>query len=402
MSRMEFKLVLSNLIAKEIGKKLQVKDLNIIYGIIREIKSIDKVDIKQLAKMIATLISGQNKIMSDYDMKEYLKSIIGKTSETGQSGDTNVMTPTDLINLYDTNKESKIDDPNVIQTELNSIMMKERGDMQLLFNPSSYYKRKMIVLDSINQDDALNGSGKIAWDVIPSRDYLTGCVNTTRECRNVVGIRMLSARWEKIPELYYMDDNIARWTILMEELITQSTVGYENRKYHFMTTIGAKAAVDSTGTYTYYDMTLHNFNNGYYWFRRPITSLNRLTLSFGCPWYVFNIKSNKMTGNAVIGGGNLLNVNFQSGANVTNSNAVLMFGNLTITGFTTTDPIANAALIASVNNNTFTPTYLTPYSIQFNIDLTGITLPNNLRLNIYSTNYRMIFPLEIIYQEDES
>lgn len=402
----EFKLILSNKIAQKvkqaIGRTLTLENLKTINHYTKKITddNYNQIDVDELAINIANGIIGKDKILQDIDIKEFMKATIGKVSETGQPSES-ILTPTETLNLFEETEE-KSKDTNIIEAEINTILTKDRKDMLLLFNPSAHYKRKFIVLDSINQKDATNGSGKLSWDVVPSRDFFGGCVNTTRQLRNIVGIRMVSARWEKIPELHYMSDDIARWTILIEELVTQSCMGFEGRKYHFMTTIGAKANVDSTGTYTYYDMTLHNFNKGYYWFRRPITTLSQITLSFGCPWYVFKMKSNKMTGNAV-SLLNLLNVQFQSGANFGNTNAVLMFGPLTITGFTTTTPIVDAALIASINNHAFVPlSYPTAYSIQFNIDLTGVTLPDNLQINVYSTNYRMIFPLEVIFQEEES
>lgn len=406
-SAADFKLLVSNLVAtrvkKQTSKVLSLNDLRKIKRYTNHITDENwrQFDMPLLVEKIVVDIVGESKILSNFDIKEFMKATIGTVGETGQDVD-GVLTPTETLNIYDTEEQKPAKDTNVIEAEVNTIVTKEQKDMLLTFNPSSAYKRKFIVLDSINQSDLLNGSGKISWDVIPSRDFFQGCVNTTRQLRNIVGIRMISARWEKIPELHYMSDDIARWTILIDELITQSTLGFEGRKYHFMTTVGAKAALDSTGTYRYYDFTLHNFNNGYFWFRRPITLLNKITLSFGCPWYVFKMKSNKMTGIGTINGALRLLVSFPSGANFANSNAVLMFGSLTITGFTTTTPLVDAALITSINNHAFVPlSYPTAYSIEFNIDLTGVTLPSNLQINVYSTNYRMIFPLEVIYQDEE-
>ena len=180
-----------------------------------------------------------------------------------------------------------------------------------------------------------------------------------------------------------------------------------------MTTLGEITNSQTIGlglTANYWEMTTHNFNQGYYWFRQPITELSRITLSFGCPWYQFNIKNSKFT-TAINNYTNLLAAIINITPTWNNLNQANLGGNLTITGFNTANPITDAALIEYVNSTTFTSSMysssiITISSVNYNlitfntVSLAGVSLVPNSQMNIYTNIYRMIFPFEIIYKND--
>jgi hypothetical protein len=348
---------------------------------------------------------------SVYDIHELQKLTIGKTEENDKSASTDTQ-----ISI---NTQYNISDIMGLSTQ---------NDLINLLNPPAGYASRIITLDSLYQDDTINGTGKIAWDLIATRDLnnmtangisngtVPSGANTTEPLKNIVGIRMMPFRLLVINEIEwgfkYNYDPLFTWTVLIEELQAQAIIGPEGRRYHFMTTLGeiTNSQTVSVSTANYWEMTTHNFNQGYYWFRQPITELSRITLSFGCPWYQFNIKNSKFT-TAINNYTNLLAALINMTQTWNNLNQGCFGGNLTITGFTTANPTTDAALIEYVNSTTFTPSmysssFISISSIPYNlitfdtVSLAGVSLVPNSQMNIYTDIYRMIFPFEIIYKND--
>ncbi len=413
------KLHLLNKISNDLNKNLTYDDIeNIITNVEN---NIPKPQLHNDNKKSNN--KGNNKKSNDnyeqYDPKELMKLDIGVAEEDGQQKNTNHRT-----------QNTNVDIENIME-------LSTQDDLIKLINPSAGYASRILVLDSLYQDDTMNGSGKIAWDIIPSRDLnnmnqsgtiggntLSGA-NSTEPLKNIVGIRLMPFRLLMVDinnsyNYRYNTDPLFLWTILIEELDIQSIIGPTGRKYHFM------AAVEeltnqitlkngrSSSYAKFWEMTTHNYNQGYYWFRQPITELTRMTLSFGCPWYQFNIKNSKfpVTINKYnISGTDYLAAYINTTLTWNNVNQGNLAGNLRITGFTTANPVTDAVLIAYVNSTTFTTSMYSDYivtisSVDYNViafttvNLTRITINANSGMNIYTDVYRMIFPFEIIYQNN--
>lgn len=382
----KFLLLLCNNINSLIGRPITNKEFAMIRNVIRNDKIGDYVKIKP-----HNLISyyTDNIIQKQFDIHEMLRPVL-KIDENTKNNHINIK----IANLL-------------------GITSKE--ELKLLFKPK--YKKKQIILDTINQDRSVDCfSGKVSWYINTTKYFAEESANFNFDFRNIIGIKLSPCRWEYSPEYLYMT-NITRWTVCIEEFNAQSFIypisqtfssappNYgvvtNTRKFHFIFALGSIAALDSSGTYNYYDMDIKGFNEGYYWFDPPVTILsNKITLSFGMPFNSFCIKSQKFTGLIGKSIDNHLTITSLHNPLVINDNRALplMYGSLTLDGFTTANPVTDAALISSINGHTFTPTYpVNQYTIQFNaIDLTGITLTGG-SMNCYTNNYRMIFQLEFIY-----
>lgn len=359
------------------------------------------------------LTKAQKKSASDrdnFDIKAYQVAEIGTVAESN-SGATN---------------EIKADLTDSIDVELSSILaLKEKKLMQLLFNPTARYKRKLIVLDSINQVDLFNGTGVMQWNIAPSRDFIAGNVNTNVQIKDIVGMRLMPPRWDFYSALKYMNNPVTRWTILVEEFRAQSfiyptaqgftgplgnnTVGQKTRRFHFMFSLSSESSLDTSGVGRYYDMTTHNYNQGYFWFRKPITyTSSTMTLSFGMPFNECWVSNQKYTGNIGIHTpGNYLAVYFPYAdldPDYDPRQYPYVFDTVLLSGFTTANPVADQALISSINGHYFSATGVSgpPRYCYFPaIDLTGITLAPNSTMSVYVPYFRMIYPIELIYLEDE-
>jgi hypothetical protein len=408
------RLIICNRVSKLLNKELSYDDIHFIQKIINKISNDTKgrnintkTIIENIPNLIVTEFNKKSINNTEYDMREYIINNIGVSEETGiKKVDTQTNTDSDSnINSNSNTNTQTNTDINLIQAEVNSILLlKEKNSILNLFNPVARHKSKFIVLDSINQDDMFNGSGLISWDISSTRNFTIGTVNTSLELKNIIGMRMMPPRLPYSNQLYYMNQLNQRWTILIQELQAQAYIGPDGRKFHFMMTLGSPGDNSPSGNFQYWDFQIHNFNKGYFWFRKPFTNLIRMTLSFGCPWYQFKIKNNKAVGITSTVGGNLFITFPNQTPTFDNSNLPLMYAPFTLSGFTTTDPVTDAATIAYVNSHTFTSVEvtITPYTIQLlTVSTVGLSLIPGLSINVYSKDFRMIFPMEIIYLDDD-
>jgi hypothetical protein len=284
------------------------------------------------------------------------------------------------------------------EVEINSIMLLALGQLQQRLTPEANYKHAFVVLDSDSRDTSYDQSGKLSWSITPYKNFVSGAVNTNTSLGNIVGMRMAMPRWEIIDVLQYMSDPIQRFTILIEELKSQAIIGPDGFKFHFMVTTGPQSNIDSASVYHYTDLSIHGFNQGYFWFRTPVSKIDRLTLSFGCPFVPFGMKVSSSTG-TLVQRSNPMQINFDV-------SALLFVEPLVVSGFTTGNPTVDAALIASINT-TLTPSAISRSLhgsgyIQFAIDTSAMTqLATAIQVTLTTSRYRMTFPLEFIYTDDD-
>lgn len=271
-----------------------------------------------------------------------------------------------------------------------------------IFFPRVRYKSKTIVLDALYQNDLVNGSGKMSWDLTTSANIINGAINIRYGIKNIIGMRLYPPSWVNDNRSYNILNAMNLWTVLIEEMQAQSFNGPENRKFHFIFTLDLLiASVYPYNPSTPYGMmNIHGYNNGYFWFRKPFTLLDKITLSFGTPWYQFYFQSTKFIG--TLGKDPFLTVTIQPDKYNSFDNAFFVLtGPNRISGFTTANPTTDAALITYVNSNTFTATYVSSYVAEFPIDLSAITLVPNTTISVYNMEFRTVFCIEFLYLDDE-
>jgi hypothetical protein len=299
-------------------------------------------------------------------------------------------------NIEDKNIDKNIEDKNIdknIDLNINTLFGCDNlYKLQRELNPQSLYKYNYIVLDSKNRDLVLSNSKKMKWLHMNDSLFASGTVNTAGEpIRDIVGLRIYPCRFNRNVSNVFVYDNL--YTVLIEEFNSQSYLLHQNRKCHFFLrrTLGFGASSVSPSV----DGTeLKPINNGYYWFKEPITDFNSITISIGNPHVLIDIPvailslpSNRFsnTSPTVITCDN--STGFSSGDTVI------------ISGFTTDDPVSDVAVINAINDiSGHTITIVDSNKFSIAVDSTSIT-PYTTGFNlvvIRNESINCIIPLEII------
>ena len=159
-------------------------------------------------------------------------------------------------------------------------------------NPKAKRKHAYMCLDSryarFNQECT-----RLTWEFTNNLNVINNSTNVTGTVRDITWIRMHSMvvrKFDSIPK---------RATILIEELDAQAFIMPSGRRFHFVGLLndlqnpinfGLRNAVAiGTGVpdFTIFDkyelLAGFKFNEGYYRFNKPITTLNEITISIGNP-----------------------------------------------------------------------------------------------------------------------
>jgi hypothetical protein len=159
-------------------------------------------------------------------------------------------------------------------------------------NPQAKRKRAYMCLDSryarFNQECT-----RLTWEFTNNLNVVNNSTNVVGPVRDITWIRMHSIvvrKFESIPK---------RATILIEELAAQAFIMPSGRRFHFVALLNdlqnpinfGERNAQVTG-YAVPDFTIfdkyeliagYKFNEGYYRFNKPITTLNEITISIGNP-----------------------------------------------------------------------------------------------------------------------
>ena len=159
-------------------------------------------------------------------------------------------------------------------------------------NPQAKRKRAYMCLDSryarFNQ-----ACTRLTWDFTNNLNVINNSTNVVGPVRDITWIRMHSIvvrKFDSIPK---------RATILIEELSAQAFILPSGRRFHFVGLLNdlqnpinfgnRNAFIVGQGVpdFTIFDkyelLAGYKFNDGYYRFNKPITTLNEITVSIGNP-----------------------------------------------------------------------------------------------------------------------
>ena len=216
------------------------------------------------------------------DSQQNLRETIGATSETGTAysiydkptPSTNVTTPAPPST--NTTVQSSTNTTTQPSNISNLLGITSSNDAARALNPDSFLRKNYIMLDSRYRDlTGTNSDGITAfsWNyVLQSLSLAQGTVNIVGNVRDIVALRIYPSR---IPYVLSADNKYSRISILITELSSQSFISHEKRNFHFM----LRSVIDDN----FIDLDTHDYNDGYFYFEKPITTLNRLTLTFGSP-----------------------------------------------------------------------------------------------------------------------
>ncbi len=160
-------------------------------------------------------------------------------------------------------------------------------------NPNAKRKRAYMCLDSryarFNKDCT-----RLTWDFTNNLNVINNSTNVVGPVRDITWIRMHSMvvrKFDSVPQ---------RATILIEELSAQAFIMPSGRRFHFVgllndlqnpinfgnrnALIGPSQGVPDFTIFDKYELLAgYKFNEGYYRFNKPITTLNEITVSVGNP-----------------------------------------------------------------------------------------------------------------------
>lgn len=362
-----------------------------------------------------------------------IESQVEKAKVEGlQSG---ALVPSDLSSDLSTEKD------NIIDADIQSIFgINDFNTFIHVMNPAARRRIAYMCLDSRYARFNSNCT-KLTWDFENSLVDSPNSTNIVGKIRDITSIRMYSF------VICDFDTTYGRATVFIEELAAQSFMLQSGRRFHFMTMlnntqypadVGTRNTKPSTaGIANIADFVLsdkfellagYRFNEGYYYFNKPITKLDTITISVGNPNDLVNIgkyeyfKVAMLFDNSlpVIGvpGGIMITLTFPEIIYWTGLLGGTFIGSLFIDDFTTSNPIADKPLIDWVNGREFTrcrmlgtflPTKViveingnlpAGFGTSFNVYPAGVVLPvgtpSTCRVRINSARVIMNFELEYI------
>jgi len=159
-------------------------------------------------------------------------------------------------------------------------------------NPQAKRKTAYMCLDS-RYAQFNNTCTKLTWSFTDNLNTVNNSTNVVGPVRDIVSIRMQSIVVRKFAS------TLQRATILIEELSSQSFILPSGRRFHFVGLLNDlqkpinlidRSQSNTSGyipDFTFFDkyelLAGYKFNEGYYRFNIPITTLDNITISIGNP-----------------------------------------------------------------------------------------------------------------------
>lgn len=298
-----------------------------------------------------------------------------------------VAIPTDLgsiSNLRNVERVQAITQLGNIQGFLGKT---DEVSIQQMFNPQAAYRKNYIVLDSryrdTSQDSSSDGFSSMSWVFLANSASATmGGVNSLGDVEQVVAMTTGDIR---LPyQNNAMINSYRRISMNINEWSGQSFIGQEGRKFHFL----FKATIDGNMI----DCTALSDSATHFEFARPITQLDRITVTFGCPLEPVTFDMDRQN----------MQVQYGAAARFTSARPHnLQTGDqVYISGFTSADPAADNAIITQVNNPVgYNVVVISPTTLEIGeLNLTTVTAPiNPLNVPVYFGSKRIFLPLELTY-----
>jgi hypothetical protein len=203
-----------------------------------------------------------------YDQHEWQKQNIGSTATAEQDQYLSSLLDPSQVNDIDISKEVKIQE---------FLGINDMPSLQYLINPKAAWVYYYVVLDSNYRNKATEDSKNITsftWNYAGDQN-LTGDVATTvGTIRDIVGIRLYQPR---VPYVAAMDTDSKRVSVLINELQSQAVITSTGLRYHFLL-----RPIYEFGQ-TSIELTTEDYDDGRFYFKQPITTINSFTISFGNP-----------------------------------------------------------------------------------------------------------------------
>lgn len=206
------------------------------------------------------------------DIRDTMKTLLNINAETEND---KYMAASFVINE---NRELTQFEKSDIQ--INSFLgVNDLSTLQMLFNPESLYVRYYVVMDSDYrvQDSSTNNISRFKWNYTDSLNLQDGFVNSDGNIHDVIGMRLYQPR---IPYSAAMVTTAKRVSVLIEEFGSQAFIGENGRRFHFLMRPNFDPTFPAPSSI---EISTEDYNDGLFHFRKPITTFDSLTVSFGDP-----------------------------------------------------------------------------------------------------------------------
>ncbi len=206
-------------------------------------------------------------------------------------------------------------------------------------NPQSNLRRSYILLDRMYATNGGEASSIFHWSFPNNSTVSNNSVNVSLPIQNIVGMKIyeFGLRINNIAsDILVHNDRI--FTFAIDELNTQSFIGPENRRFHF---VGISGGYNAASEYTYArtngDATMilfekkhkvstaslynrvcnSNNNDGIFTFREPIEFYNNnISLSIAKPFQPYVLDQMTFTATVVVSGTYISSFTLPSGSNI--------------------------------------------------------------------------------------
>ena len=284
-------------VSKKIGRELAKSEVDETISFIQKIDPsllAPEYNTKTIPIMVNTLVTEFTKydcVKATYDdSQQMMRERIGVSSESGtshglydnpnfysntratvqpKSMKSEAVQPEDMPSIVGQPVLGKINLQNLLGIETSEEAVR-------VLNPEALYRKNYLILDSryrILTNNNTSGISNFSWIfILKSQIEGQGSVNIIGNVRDIIALRVYPFR---IPYVESADNKYSRISVFVEELGAQSFIAHEDRKFHFM----LKSEIDGE----FINLETNKYNDGFFYFEKPITTLNTITISFGSP-----------------------------------------------------------------------------------------------------------------------
>lgn len=257
-------------------------------------------------------------------------------------------------------------------------------ELKRMINPRTQTISQLLYLDLNNTSSDTDPLTRPRWYINHSTPiYTPGTVNVNLPLENVISMRLRDINFSVRQSEKSRRLSMYVMYILIEELQSQCNLGLFN--FHFAS---KKLNYDPQANGLKYSYTFSTFeyNDGRFYFYKPIDHIDKITLNLRLHDYPFSFDAETLTA-SVTPLSNPARLTFATEHGLVNAQ-------ITISGFTTGDPITDASIIAAMNTTHSTYTVLDDYTITLPIDLSSTTPLVSHSVQVYSST-GLNFVLEV-------
>ena len=289
--------------------------------------------------------------------------------------------------MYNTNEQKN---PNS-KTEITNIMgFNTIKDLALYVDGSLGYRRDYIMFDSkyrIVNEQKNADIVSFVWGYTGGRNICIGSINSSSDIQNIVCLKLQNFCMPYGNEVYDGLSSYNRISVVIDEISAQSYIVSGNKRAHWILRHDEFYTTPATKRM---EFNVEDFGNGEYWFNKPITYLDSITIKIGSPTLPITFKHDRDTCYATYGNPTIIHTTYP--------HLFTAYTYITLQNFITDNLQNDSAIIEQVNSKKeIRATVITANSLSIPIDTSTITPHINLLFNVFFEDRRIIMNLECTY-----